>query len=120
MVAHSADARGGKTTIYCRRGLPYRTIIFVRYQVNGKPVDLTGYTLESAVRLSKRREVVAVPEMSVVDGRAGSMSFEMTDDQTSAMSCGTYDLDIFWKKPDGFVEPVFNEQAQLVLTEGFR
>jgi hypothetical protein len=91
----------------------------VIHGISDKPFDLTGYTVKSAVRLSRRREVVAVPAMSVIDGKAGTMSFELTEDQTGGMSSGTYDLDMWWKDPLGFERPVFNEQAQLVLTEGF-
>lgn len=92
-----------KYDIILRKGRDYKQI-FKFVQEDGSPVNWTGWTVKSQVRLAKRRDsdLVVKFSASIPVPVNGEVILELTDTQTGVLSIESAYYDILHTSPIGF------------------
>ena len=78
--------------LYCYRGETFSQNVL--FKQNGKPLDLTGCTVNAQVRPELNGKKLSADMLCIVNASSGKISMNLTSKQTSELTPGTYRYDL--------------------------
>ena len=97
----------------------FERVKVLKYKDTDQPVDLSGCTAYSQMRVTPGGDLIATAECSVspVEGR---VTAAFSSEQTADIEPGTYGFDI-WLKCEDVLKPIHTEEIKIVkrYTENF-
>jgi len=84
-----------------RRGTTLGPYIFRCLDVDGNPVDLTGWTVEGKAATTPGAAVAFDLDPDVTDADDGEVTIVLTDEETALLTVGRYGWDLIFTDPAG-------------------
>lgn len=88
---------------------------FALTDVDGAPMDFTGYTLSAALWTASRRHIIDLT-LSWIDQTEGSFTLSLTDEQTTTLS-GAAMWDLLVENPDDTKD--YYLRGEVLIEKGF-